>query len=289
MTRPTEPTDADRRRGVVERLALILHSTKCLQKDAQNERRTPCELLLCPLMKDVLKHMISCTDYMDCPETHCLSSRKIISHWKSCKNNSCVFCKPFKEVPNQTTDNTRQQSTPEEEEVDDPMSPQMPRLSPQTTPAPSPPLSVASTSPPTQRVNYDTNMQSTPAPTVQPITGPSDPLQLQLPEAQMGAHRETLKDWHQMVTPEERGYCVRRLCDVIIDNGFSRFPRLREFVHRMESHTYGTVNCREQYYQTLVRKAKDTRDNLIQHHRDYYESKNGVDQTKVHDNMNQSK
>ncbi|CAG2170946.1 unnamed protein product [Oppiella nova] len=148
MARPTEPTDADRRRGVVERLALILHSTKCLQKDAQNERRTPCGLLLCPLMKDVLKHMVSCTDYIDCTETHCLSSRKIISHWKSCKNNSCVFCKPFKQVPNQTTDNTRQQSTREEEEVDDyPTSPQMPRLSPQTTPAPSPALSVASVSP----------------------------------------------------------------------------------------------------------------------------------------------
>jgi E1A/CREB-binding protein len=49
----------------------------------------------CKTMKLVWYHMSHCVDHQ-CKIPHCLSSRKILSHYKSCKHISCAICRPVR-------------------------------------------------------------------------------------------------------------------------------------------------------------------------------------------------
>lgn len=49
-------------------------------------------------MKNVLNHMATCQAGKNCTETHCSSSRQIISHWKHCARPDCPVCLPLKQA-----------------------------------------------------------------------------------------------------------------------------------------------------------------------------------------------
>lgn len=49
-------------------------------------------------MKTVLNHLRTCDARENCPHPHCLSSRQILSHWKSCTQTDCPVCSSLRRV-----------------------------------------------------------------------------------------------------------------------------------------------------------------------------------------------
>ncbi len=49
-------------------------------------------------MKATLNHLKTCDKRLKCPHPHCLSSRQILSHWKSCTDADCTVCSSLRKV-----------------------------------------------------------------------------------------------------------------------------------------------------------------------------------------------
>ncbi len=49
-------------------------------------------------MKTTLNHLKTCSSRLECPQRYCLSTRQILSHWKSCKNLVCPVCSSLRKV-----------------------------------------------------------------------------------------------------------------------------------------------------------------------------------------------
>ena len=94
------PPLEERRKALKQRLVLILHAHKCLQRDKRVLKRGgevfQCNFPECHSMKDVLNHMLSCPLGKSCTFKRCASSRRIIYHWKHCTDLECPYCIPVK-------------------------------------------------------------------------------------------------------------------------------------------------------------------------------------------------
>ncbi|RYH20264.1 hypothetical protein EON65_23990 [archaeon] len=79
-----------------QRLVLLHHASKC-EFDEINSFR-PCRVTpYCKEMKALWNHVNDCTE-QDCPYTHCVSTRFLLSHYNKCVDNpSCQMCKPLKD------------------------------------------------------------------------------------------------------------------------------------------------------------------------------------------------
>src|SRR5581483_9495513 len=52
-----------------------------------------CRVPNCEMMREVWVHIKQCSLGPSCPHPHCLSSLRIIAHWKSCLDLECPVCK----------------------------------------------------------------------------------------------------------------------------------------------------------------------------------------------------
>jgi E1A/CREB-binding protein len=73
-----------------QRLLLLHHSSKCQAPDGKY-KATP----YCKEMKRLWFYMARCEDY-NCRVQHCYSSRTILSHYRKCKDQVCLICKPVR-------------------------------------------------------------------------------------------------------------------------------------------------------------------------------------------------
>ena len=60
-----EGHDQQKTRLIQQQLVLLLHANKCLQRERENPAHT-CNLQYCRTMKDVLRHMMRCTESQNC-------------------------------------------------------------------------------------------------------------------------------------------------------------------------------------------------------------------------------
>jgi len=92
-----------------QRLLLLRHSYCCRfnnnrhSYDGHDHDECPVTTH-CKTMKLLWYHMSSCIDHK-CKISHCLSSRKILSHFKSCKYSSCSICRPVRHMIAHSDDN----------------------------------------------------------------------------------------------------------------------------------------------------------------------------------------
>jgi len=85
--------------------------------------------------------MATCQAGKNCTETHCSSSRQIISHWKHCQRHDCPVCLPLKQAdrnransqPSQQQQQPQQQQPQQQIQIN-----QQSQHSPTPTPAPTP-------------------------------------------------------------------------------------------------------------------------------------------------------
>lgn len=83
-------TDVQRWRIIQYHLYLLLHAQYCRRR--RMEHSAHCTNPHCRTMRNVLRHLVECTEERDCPIQHCVSSRRIIKHWKNCINADCPLC-----------------------------------------------------------------------------------------------------------------------------------------------------------------------------------------------------
>ncbi|XP_076273560.1 uncharacterized protein LOC143204708 [Rhynchophorus ferrugineus] len=103
-------------RDIQQQLVLILHAQKCQMREssqADNGESWNCTLPRCKTMKNVLNHMTTCNAGRSCSVAQCSSSLHIIRHWRNCKRQDCLVCKPLLQASrnrnrNATTANTSQ-------------------------------------------------------------------------------------------------------------------------------------------------------------------------------------
>jgi TAZ zinc finger len=90
--RDHETTDAVRTRHQQQRLLLLHHAAKCPYKDGT------CPITQhCGDMKRLWRHMEGCTD-IHCTVAHCWSSRGILSHYRTCKDQDCLPCGSVRKI-----------------------------------------------------------------------------------------------------------------------------------------------------------------------------------------------
>jgi len=78
-------------------LILLLHAQECQRRDEDaqaNGEMRQCNLPNCQRMKDLWIHMRSCKAYIECTIGNCSLSWILISHWKYCTENNCLYCSP---------------------------------------------------------------------------------------------------------------------------------------------------------------------------------------------------
>ncbi|VDD84247.1 unnamed protein product [Mesocestoides corti] len=73
----------------------LLQADFCRQ---EQEHSAPCTNRRCRTMRNVLRHIHTCTEGMNCRGPHCASSRRILSHWKNCASRECPVCESIRRV-----------------------------------------------------------------------------------------------------------------------------------------------------------------------------------------------
>ncbi|XP_063391428.1 histone acetyltransferase p300-like [Cydia fagiglandana] len=95
MDVPNDPvghlSNEETRKLIWQQLILLLHAYKCEERGVQQ-----CALPRCSDMKAVLIHLRLCQEGISCGIPHCISSRQLIRHWKTCVNSACPVCSPIK-------------------------------------------------------------------------------------------------------------------------------------------------------------------------------------------------
>jgi hypothetical protein len=74
------------------RLVLLHHAAKCTSAEGR------CRISHCSEMKRVWKHIATCKKGNTCDFPHCHYSRFVLSHYRRCKDRSCVVCGPVREM-----------------------------------------------------------------------------------------------------------------------------------------------------------------------------------------------
>ncbi|CAI8036374.1 Histone acetyltransferase p300 [Geodia barretti] len=98
--KPAATMDPRSRKLIQQQLVLLLHPAIVSRKRGSTRwgevstSRAPCSH--CQTMKNVLDHMTQCQAGRQCTYAHCVSSRQIISHWKSCRKADCPICLPLR-------------------------------------------------------------------------------------------------------------------------------------------------------------------------------------------------
>jgi hypothetical protein len=76
-----------------QRLLLLRHSSKC------HHMNGGCPITqYCWEMKELWKHIITCSNFPDCHFTHCVSSRAVLHHYTNCNDQDCVICGPVRDA-----------------------------------------------------------------------------------------------------------------------------------------------------------------------------------------------
>ncbi|KAF1764758.1 hypothetical protein GCK72_004708 [Caenorhabditis remanei] len=60
-------------------------------------RHPRCNMILCPSMKRMLEHLPDCDGGVLCERNVCQDIEQLIGHWKNCKDEGCIVCKPILE------------------------------------------------------------------------------------------------------------------------------------------------------------------------------------------------
>lgn len=78
-----------------ERLLLLRHAAKCTAKQGE------CKRILIPYcheLKKLWNHISSnCADRY-CAVAHCISSRRLLIHYRECQDKKCLICEPVRQV-----------------------------------------------------------------------------------------------------------------------------------------------------------------------------------------------
>ncbi len=72
------------------RLLLMRHASKCTNPRCSIGR-------CCTVMKSLWKHIANCEDHA-CKIEHCVSSRRVLSHYGNCDYKNCPICVPVREA-----------------------------------------------------------------------------------------------------------------------------------------------------------------------------------------------
>ncbi|XP_043484166.1 uncharacterized protein LOC122512425 [Leptopilina heterotoma] len=97
-------------------LVLLIHAQTCLEDES--ERNIPaenCRVAFCDVMRNVLKHMDTCLEGINCTYELCSSSQLLLYHLQNCGQRSCPLCAPFVDIDvlltSDTEDSPRQSSS----------------------------------------------------------------------------------------------------------------------------------------------------------------------------------
>lgn len=103
-TQPQQP-DVAKQKLIHQQLVLLLHAERC-QKRENDDPSVTCELPRCGTMRVVLLHLADCKEGEDCRVPLCVSSCKVMNHWKNCVRAECHVCSPLRQVNNENENNT---------------------------------------------------------------------------------------------------------------------------------------------------------------------------------------
>ena len=77
---------------IQHQLILLIHAYK---NHSGNDCKD-CSIPYCELMCDILNHIPECRESKICSVKHCISSKRIISHWNNCSKDNCNVCSSLK-------------------------------------------------------------------------------------------------------------------------------------------------------------------------------------------------
>jgi hypothetical protein len=114
------------------RLVLLNHAANCQFSNAAVPK--PCRgFPSCYDMVQLLNHVNSC-ELTECPVPHCVSTRYLLAHNKSCTKDDCIVCKPLKDSIKRKNERNRNVVTVLKRKREDNMGGSVDELSPMGTP-----------------------------------------------------------------------------------------------------------------------------------------------------------
>lgn len=77
-------------------LVLLIHAQTCLEDESErNIPASSCRVAFCDVMRNVLKHMETCLDGINCTYELCSASQLLLYHLQNCGQATCPLCAPF--------------------------------------------------------------------------------------------------------------------------------------------------------------------------------------------------
>ncbi len=239
--------EQEKRKLIQQQLILLLHAHKCAQRADRQ-----CNVPHCSTMREVLAHMVHCTQGRNCEMTHCASSRQIIAHWKNCQRPECPVCQPLRNSNQQTpalpnslasnnttnTNNTTTSTTTNSNDL--------------------PIISNASSNQNTTNstANSNNTFNNHPNTTQTNQSQPSASVLLLQQPQQPRVH----KPWHENINAEMRRHLVQKIIQTIFPTsdpniyGDPRLSNLINYATKTEREMYEQAQDQEEYFHLLAER-----------------------------------